>query len=214
MYIIIIIYVHVKNPRAQELCESRGGRLGLLSLINLMVSVGVKQHEAKSQTLAAIPLFVHTEILHTLVGMGSAARAAAVPYPGKAPESPSRAHTHAHVIIHATHAPTHAHTNPHTLPQIHTIYTHIYPGKAPEAPSRTQTQTHARTCIHARPPRPYPKHTTFTHTYTPPSPPPRLHTHTHTHTHTHPHTHTHKPKTHTDTDTHTHTHTHLSLIHI
>ena len=36
----------------------------------------------KSQTLAAIPLFGHTKILHTLRGMGSAALAAAVPYPG------------------------------------------------------------------------------------------------------------------------------------
>ena len=30
--------------RAQELCESRGGRPGLPSLISLMVSVDVKQH--------------------------------------------------------------------------------------------------------------------------------------------------------------------------
>ena len=36
------------------------------------------------QTLAAVPLFCHTKTLHTLVGMGSAALAAAVPYPGKA----------------------------------------------------------------------------------------------------------------------------------
>ena len=35
-----------------------------------------------SHTLAATPLFGHTEILHTLIGMGSAALAAAVPYPG------------------------------------------------------------------------------------------------------------------------------------
>ena len=33
--------------RAQELCESRGGRPGLPSLINLMVSVDVKQHSTK-----------------------------------------------------------------------------------------------------------------------------------------------------------------------
>ena len=37
----------------------------------------------KSQTLEAIPLFGHTKILHTPIGMGSAALAAAVPYPGK-----------------------------------------------------------------------------------------------------------------------------------
>ena len=34
----------------------------------------------KIRTLAAIPLFGHTEILHTPIGMGSAALAAAVPY--------------------------------------------------------------------------------------------------------------------------------------
>ena len=33
--------------------------------------------------LEAIPLFGHMEILHTLIRMGSAAVAAAVPYPGK-----------------------------------------------------------------------------------------------------------------------------------
>ena len=35
------------------------------------------------QTLAAIPLFRRTNILHAMIGMGSAALAAAVPYPGK-----------------------------------------------------------------------------------------------------------------------------------
>ena len=39
-------------------------------------------HE-KSQTLAAIPLFGVTKMLHTLTGMGSVVLAAAVPYPGK-----------------------------------------------------------------------------------------------------------------------------------
>ena len=38
----------------------------------------------KSQTLAATPVSGHTKVLHTLIGMGSAALAAAVPYPGKA----------------------------------------------------------------------------------------------------------------------------------
>ena len=38
----------------------------------------------KSQTLAAIPLFWHTKILHVLTAMGSAALEAVVPYPGKA----------------------------------------------------------------------------------------------------------------------------------
>ena len=38
----------------------------------------------KFQTLAAIPLSGHTETLHTLVGMCSAALLAAVPYPDEA----------------------------------------------------------------------------------------------------------------------------------
>ena len=38
----------------------------------------------KSQTLTAIPLFGYRKMLHTLVGMGSAALGAAVAYPGKA----------------------------------------------------------------------------------------------------------------------------------
>ena len=37
----------------------------------------------KSQALTVKPLFGHTEILHNLTGMGSAALAAALPYPGK-----------------------------------------------------------------------------------------------------------------------------------
>ena len=39
---------------------------------------------SKIPTLAAIPLSGHMKILHTLIGMGSTARVAAVPYPGKA----------------------------------------------------------------------------------------------------------------------------------
>ena len=38
---------HCHNPRAQELCESLGGRPGLPSLISLMVSVDVKHHERR-----------------------------------------------------------------------------------------------------------------------------------------------------------------------
>ena len=36
------------EKQAQELCESRGGRPGLPSLISRTVSVDVKQHSAKS----------------------------------------------------------------------------------------------------------------------------------------------------------------------
>ena len=39
----------------------------------------------KSQMLATIPLFGHTKILHTLIGMGSAALVMAVPYLGDFP---------------------------------------------------------------------------------------------------------------------------------
>ena len=44
----------------------------------------------KFQTLAAIPFFGHTKIPHTLTGMGSAALAAAVPYPSKVSQFPAR----------------------------------------------------------------------------------------------------------------------------
>ena len=40
--------------------------------------------------MAAIPLCGHREIPHTLIGVGSAALAAAVPYTGKATEFPGR----------------------------------------------------------------------------------------------------------------------------
>ena len=46
--------------------------------------INICAHVKKSPTLTAAPLFGHTEILHTLVGMGSAVLAAAVLYPGKA----------------------------------------------------------------------------------------------------------------------------------
>jgi len=45
----------------------------------------------KIQTLAAVPLFEHRKILHTLIGMVSAASVASVPYPDKATQiSPQR----------------------------------------------------------------------------------------------------------------------------
>ena len=41
-------------------------------------------HTLKSQTLAVVPMFEHTKILYTLIGVGSAALiAAAMPNPGK-----------------------------------------------------------------------------------------------------------------------------------
>ena len=38
------VKIHTPSLRVQELCDNRGGRPGLTSLISLMVSVEVKQH--------------------------------------------------------------------------------------------------------------------------------------------------------------------------
>ena len=46
--------------------------------------INICTHVKKAPNLATIPLFQHAKILNTLVGMGSAAPAAAVPYPDKA----------------------------------------------------------------------------------------------------------------------------------
>ena len=48
--------------------------------------INVCLHIKKIQTLAATPLPGHKKILHTLIGMGSAALAAAVPYHVRQPE--------------------------------------------------------------------------------------------------------------------------------
>ena len=42
-----------QHGRAQELCESRGGRPGLPSLIKPTVSVDVKQHSTKARVVSA-----------------------------------------------------------------------------------------------------------------------------------------------------------------
>ena len=55
-----------------------------VSIQCVVVCIIICAHIKKNQTLAAIPLFRHTEILHTPTGIGTAALAAAVPYPGKA----------------------------------------------------------------------------------------------------------------------------------
>ena len=49
------------------------------AMVCINISVHVKNNNKKQKTLAAIPLFGHTKIQHTLIGMGSAALAAAVP---------------------------------------------------------------------------------------------------------------------------------------
>ena len=43
-----------------------------------------KLRKKTKKLITAIPLFGHRKILHTLIGMGSAVLAAAVPYPDKA----------------------------------------------------------------------------------------------------------------------------------
>ena len=113
-----------------------------------------------SLKLAAIPVFGHTKILHTLTGRVSAALVAAAFYPGKATQIPCKlqwstmkyTHTHTHTLsLSLSHTHTHSlslsHTHTHSLSLSHThAHTHAY------------TLTH--TCIHS-------------------------HTHRHTHTHTH-----------------------------
>ena len=47
--IVFVVSVEVKAPRKKkELCERRGGRPWLPSLLSLIVSVDVKQHESRS----------------------------------------------------------------------------------------------------------------------------------------------------------------------
>ena len=61
------------------------GKRGLYSShVKLHASTPVRV--LKIPNMAAIPLFGHMDILHTLVGVGGAALAAAVPCPGKAIE--------------------------------------------------------------------------------------------------------------------------------
>ena len=48
------------------------------TLLRCLYSPKVCANVKKTQTLAAIALFVHTKVLHALMGMGSAALAAAV----------------------------------------------------------------------------------------------------------------------------------------
>ena len=59
----------------------------------LSYAVRVQSHAstfARTLKITATPLSGHTEILHTLIGMGSAALAAAVPYQVRPPEFPAR----------------------------------------------------------------------------------------------------------------------------
>ena len=51
--------------------------------ISICLYINICAHVNNPKSLAAIPLIGHTKTLHTLIGMGSAALAASVPYPGK-----------------------------------------------------------------------------------------------------------------------------------
>ena len=68
-------------------------------------------------------MFGHTNILHTLVGTGGAAPAAAVPRYGEQnfPQRTKKCeHTHTHTHTHAhTHTHTHTHTHAHTHTPAH-----------------------------------------------------------------------------------------------
>ena len=69
-------------------------QLPVQTLLRCPYSPRVQSHASKSGRTLKIPdtgshtLFAHTEILHTLIGMGSAALAAAAPFPGKATQFP------------------------------------------------------------------------------------------------------------------------------
>ena len=67
--------------------ESTSSADSLTVSVQTLCANAMHQHlcaHSKSQTAVPLLLFGHTKILHSLVGMGSAAFVAAVPYPSKA----------------------------------------------------------------------------------------------------------------------------------
>ena len=48
------MFTYLSRLKGQELCESRGGRPGLPSLISLTVSVDVKQHSTNQHQLSRL----------------------------------------------------------------------------------------------------------------------------------------------------------------
>ena len=52
--------------------------------VRAIACIDISAHVKNPNALAAIPLCGHLKSLHTLVGMGSAVPAAAVPHPGMA----------------------------------------------------------------------------------------------------------------------------------
>ena len=50
----------------------------------VIACISICEHVMNPKTRAAGPLFGHMKILHTMIGVGSAALAAVVPYSGKA----------------------------------------------------------------------------------------------------------------------------------
>ena len=72
VYLLKVSTRGLLRPRAQELCESRGGSPGLPSPINLRFSVDVKQHFNQPTSPSEPPLcpfpFTSTTVARTLSG--------------------------------------------------------------------------------------------------------------------------------------------------
>ena len=84
----ILMWVQVPGA-AGDLSTSRESTSSADSLMTrvqppVQSHASASMHMLKSLPLAAMPLLPHTKILHPLIGVGSAALAAAVPYPSKA----------------------------------------------------------------------------------------------------------------------------------
>ena len=82
---VILTRVRVPGAARNFLSESTASADSLAVSVQpprAIACINICAQVIKSQALTAIPLFEHTEILHTLIGMGSAALAAAVPDPG------------------------------------------------------------------------------------------------------------------------------------
>ena len=79
------ILMQVQVPRmARDFSPSQLPVQTILWCLYSPLCASASAHVKNPKQLAAIPLFGHTKILHQLVGMGSTAPAAAVPYPGMA----------------------------------------------------------------------------------------------------------------------------------
>ena len=128
----------------------------------------MQSHASKCGRTLNRPLLGHLKILHTLIGTGSAAFAAAVPYPAKVTQIPHKGqwnhkdgekrlmdfklctllvvfklHTHRHECTHAcmhacTYAPTQTHPHIHTHMRMYT-QTHMHAFTHFQSPTHTHT---------------------------------------------------------------------------